>query len=160
MIFMKNEFLKVEISSFKVSAIQAGIRQLLKQIDAKLWFCNIILHRPVAQEDRPYIEAEYYSLNEEEIKNREDYLKAADLIISKKNVPISIIEGPITMIRIQNPLKPAELQDDVIRLLDTVINTLDKYKDDEVIDLIYHDFINDDALHQPYIHIYLAAEQE
>lgn len=157
---MQTEQMTIVIDSLRVVDVQNGLRRVAEEVTSKpgIWMSYMSLRYPTVKEDKPYFEVEYYQLDTEDIENREDYLEAArENVISSETPAIKTSGDRIVQLRIQNPLKPVESQDDVRKLLEVTVEALSGFGSHQVTDVIYHDFVNDDALHQPLIHIYLSA---
>lgn len=116
---------------------------------------SLIIEHPLTDEEKPRIAVLFYELDEEDIENQKDYLAfAKEDYISEDKVSMFINEERLQYAQIYNSPDDLDQLSSMPKLLQNVIDYLKTKPNNEVLDLLYIDHTNSDALHVPSVRVY------
>jgi len=111
--------------------------------DTAILMSEFLLRQPMRADSKPMIYADYST--EEGISSRQNIAIQIDFTEpTDENVGCLIAK-----------MSEGDLQEDGMALLYGVADALEQHKDLEVLDLIYHDFIEDTGMGRPFVRVYL-----
>ena len=116
-----------------------------------------------ADEDNDYIDMEFYTLTKSDIELRKN---AIELLLSEQYPTTSaspketITRKNVGLLEVWNSMDQSKINkvSDIATLLNNAASELERLGTVEVLDIMMHDCVDDDALKRPYIRIYYIID--
>lgn len=110
----------------------------------------------------PSLRVSYIVRNKEMLTLRQDALdfrKEAQAAHKVKEYDFTISRSDTASLNmLEYRLPQSDNQDNSILLIEKLADFLESHKIEQVLDLIYHDFIDDDGIEHPFVRIYYMSE--
>ncbi len=159
------EILSVEVDAGNSNEFVEALRKLAAMVKpiphTAVHFIHLVSR--VVDEDNDMLELEYSQMTPEDIRNQKDYVKSAtERAVSwpgATEVHYPAHEDGVGYIEIRNSNTDPFDASDVEKLLLRVANKISEINPGEVKDLVLHDYINNDALHQPFVRVYYTLRE-
>lgn len=140
----------IEINDNK--PVPAALREIADNLDDliepkldKMWMVGAYTH-----EDNPSIFGTFHARNNDELNFRKDV--RALMATRPRHYPS--IHEDVKLIEVHNNTDNLDEIDSLAKLIRKAASTLESLGQIKVLDVIAHDFVDDDALNRPYIRIY------
>jgi hypothetical protein len=116
---------------------------------------------PYTDGDRPSVYCKFSALSKDDIKTRDDNLRLREKFVDDNTLdPITYAmphsEG-VAVNRLVQRLPMHEQQGSAIMLLRDTAATLQRLGIDEVMDLVLHNYLDEDGLERPYVSVYFSS---
>ncbi|HMI09669.1 MAG TPA: hypothetical protein VK497_04735 [Candidatus Saccharimonadales bacterium] len=157
--------------SFNISLSEAEISQTIPKLlrhamkylkaeigESKVYIPQLYLDRPYTSSDSPSLHVEYWAISDEQqelhdgaIEQRKK-LRIAMPTEEVAYMPSKEREAELRMIEYR--LSQDDNQADSILLIEKLADFLEEAKIKNILELIYHDFLDEDALNHPFVSVY------
>ncbi len=117
---------------------------------------------PIKANYRPSVRIDYFPLDENNFAMRQDSIEYREEFqaapLTKEYIFIPEIDraSPIRMLEYR--LLQGDQQDDSIQLIERLADFLESQNIEQVLDLVYHNFMDNDALDHPFVRVYFKSE--